>query len=426
MGVNISHSKSRWLKRALLAALPIALLWKIASMASWRPRVVAVEGDPIFSPDQSGRLQPVKPPRNWQHGGEGRIGAFAYSPDGRRLALGREVVVSGHDARGTWAYGAGQVQLWDAASYQPRDVVPFLLDPKGSKWGGTGRRIEKIAAGPVRALVFSPDGKHLLVSDTYESMALLDVTTKRWIFSRPQASLNRCYPVGFSSDSRSAFYAEWKNFDSLSLEVAEARKVFVGARLVEVSASTGSIIKTTPLNLRGEWPLRFVQVSGSTIACATILGHESGGFEIDNKIILFDQRTGQRLQTFDLKNKAPMSFHRIADMAVSPHGVMAVTFSSSDASDDNLRLLSLRDGHLLSHTSSGADYVTQVAFSPDGTLLAGKCDDSTIGLWNGFNGNFLRMIGTNAKGVSQMLFSPDGNTLAAATGTSNLKFWRVK
>lgn len=61
-----------------------------------------------------------------------------------------------------------------------------------------------------------------------------------------------------------------------------------------------------------------------------------------------------------------------------------------------------------------------MAFSPDGTLIAGaSTSDGTVKLWNVASGRLVRSLPTHADYVLSVAFTPDGTTLAAATGNNN-------
>ena len=61
-----------------------------------------------------------------------------------------------------------------------------------------------------------------------------------------------------------------------------------------------------------------------------------------------------------------------------------------------------------------------MAFSPDGTLIAGaSMSDGTVKLWNVASARLVRSLPTHAVDVYSVAFSPDGTTLAAATGNNN-------
>ena len=71
--------------------------------------------------------------------------------------------------------------------------------------------------------------------------------------------------------------------------------------------------------------------------------------------------------------------------------------------------------------------VFSVSFSPDGSTLAGGCQDGTIGLWDVAIGQEKARLKGHTGYVPSVSFSPDGNTLASLGGPSDhtIRLWDV-
>src|SRR5262249_38809527 len=69
-------------------------------------------------------------------------------------------------------------------------------------------------------------------------------------------------------------------------------------------------------------------------------------------------------------------------------------------------------------------FVTAVAFSPDGGLLAVCVNGQTIWLWNTVTGQGSILVTQREPDFHSLLFSPDGKTLAVGT-SNNITLWEL-
>jgi WD40 repeat protein len=68
----------------------------------------------------------------------------------------------------------------------------------------------------------------------------------------------------------------------------------------------------------------------------------------------------------------------------------------------------------------------QVAFTPDGKILAAAMSDKTIKLWNGKSGELLRTLTGHNYAVYAIAISPDGQTLISGSSDKTIKLWNLK
>ena len=70
------------------------------------------------------------------------------------------------------------------------------------------------------------------------------------------------------------------------------------------------------------------------------------------------------------------------------------------------------------------EYVTALAFSPDGKTLA-TGDNKTVKLWNIASQQELATLTGHTDNVNSVAFSPDGRTLASCSTDSTVRLWDI-
>jgi WD40 repeat protein len=85
-----------------------------------------------------------------------------------------------------------------------------------------------------------------------------------------------------------------------------------------------------------------------------------------------------------------------------------------------------RSGYRRVTTLTGhSNWVTSVAYSPDGRCLASGSDDRTIGLWEVNTGKRRATLTGHSYSVSSVTYSPDGRCLASGSHDTTLGLWEV-
>ena len=67
--------------------------------------------------------------------------------------------------------------------------------------------------------------------------------------------------------------------------------------------------------------------------------------------------------------------------------------------------------------------VTQIAFSIDGQILASASEDGTVRLWDWKRGRVVRTLAGHTGSVRSVSFSPDGRTLATSGEDGTIRIW---
>jgi WD40 repeat protein len=95
-----------------------------------------------------------------------------------------------------------------------------------------------------------------------------------------------------------------------------------------------------------------------------------------------------------------------------------------DTKDSRIYLWDVATGVLLRTMPGHFGGTTSVDLSLDGTRVGSGGRDSLVKLWNTATGTLVRTLGGLSGGVSDVQFSPDGQTIAASTLSGKIQIWR--
>ena len=116
----------------------------------------------------------------------------------------------------------------------------------------------------------------------------------------------------------------------------------------------------------------------------------------------------------------------VTQLAWSPDGSLLASSAANFDSQDTIVHLWQSDGQAVAALSGHTAPVSSLAWSPDGTILATGSHDESIKLWQK-DGTLIQTIQPNAGIVFALAWSPDGATLASgsiATPTQNtVQLW---
>jgi WD40 repeat protein len=111
------------------------------------------------------------------------------------------------------------------------------------------------------------------------------------------------------------------------------------------------------------------------------------------------------------------------DLALRPDGsdTFAVAHSNGDVA-----VWDLTTGEEVLTMEEALWHASAVAFSPDGSLIAGGDSDGNVALWDAESGKLISHFeGAHGDYISAVAFSPDGSTFATVSLDATILLWEV-
>jgi RNA polymerase sigma factor (sigma-70 family) len=344
----------------------------------------------------------------WQTRQGQAIHAVTVSSDGNLIAAAGHtgLVIYDREMQRQWK----DPLTWDGLPPQP-----------GDKWAPSGT-----VRGGIKALAFSPDGKHLAAGGLDSRVHQWDLATgKEHRF--PQEHAGEVRSLAFSPDGKllatgagdrtlrvwsvPAALERWRQEFTDSDAAVCGVALAVDGRTLAAATSTGelrlfdAVTGREKTRLRG--PCCDFSRDGSLLAC--------GGR--DGSIIIWDIAADTARLT--LENNGCEIHH----LAISPDGKRLVAGCSDPKNKDMpgvLRCWNLSRGKLEREVPAHRYAVTSVAYSPDGRWLASTgANEPEVRLWDGaLEDARPTLVSLGAAHAYTAIFSPDGKVLAVGQGRS--------
>ena len=276
----------------------------------------------------------------------------AFHPDGARVTA-----VADSGTLHTWDFATGR-ELIDAAIFNVPQIYSLAIsrdgcllatatkDGKASLYDLKKRVLTKTLTGhppgPVKALAFSPDGRHLALGHWHRTIWVWEVASGKLAF-RLDGHEDAILSVAYSPDGRLLA----SGGRDRSVRVWDAHN----GKLLMLLVGHTSIVNSVAFS-----------VDNHTLASASE----------DGTIRIWDTSTRKLIRTLEGHTSA------VRGVAFSPNGRQI----ASCGNDWTVRLWDAQHGDLIVVLHGHEDRVHGVAFRCDGTALASCSSDGTVRLWS--------------------------------------------
>ena len=372
---------------------------------------------------------------------------LAYAPDSRTIAVA----------------GASGVRLFDTVGGDPRGEfrsahrLTYSADGRAI-FLTTGRDVHRLNVGTMKSdlffsfwsglleeLALAPDGRTLAVRSG-GMVRIVDVD--RLHLTCPQGQIPEpIHRLAFSGNSRTLL-----TVSRAPLNAAATNFGFpVGLAGIRIPAGradrafTRYIQETVcrwDLLYRGPLPSALLDktIHAVSPACLSPDGQTLAGGTSYGMVGLWDTATGERKTTLylgqdthfrfeqekllrlhpNLWGDIPRNSWRVLDLAFSPDGrVLAASCQAGE-----VKVFDPANGQELARLEGGPDPVPCLAFSPDSRLLATACGDQ-IRLWAAGTYRLVRTITGRHEPIQALAFSPDGRLLASGSQDCRIRVWQA-
>jgi len=372
------------------------------------------DGRLIATADVNGTVR-LRNPVTWKQEGppiqtRDGIDGLAFSPDGTVLAT------AGAD---------GYVRLWNPATGKAAGT-PLAADPDGI----------------VDGVTFSPVTRLLASADSDGMVQLWNTAAGVPIGSTVQALLTTFTSTDTQlTNGADGYLAPWPQNESLARAMtvpADNRWSGLnsypvngnGTMLLTAGSDGPELISATPSGIR-TWPLPSAEDRPNVLSAAAfspdgrLLATAAGGKYVE----FWNTATGSRVGP--PMNVDPWDSHVLETdttaVAFSPGGAtLAVAYGASVT----LWSTSTRS-RLRAPLLPGIDFVTALAFSPDGRLLAAAGDEGEVAIYDLATGRPIATLPSHSPSpgqtpeASEVAFSPNGKLLAIGYGDGTIQLWNT-
>ena len=410
------------------------------------------------------------------------VSDIAFSTDGKSL------VIAGHQSVNTWELTTGGVQrgvvlpddyarprqygMLERSGFLSRDgrlvIAGSATQPIAKVWEArTGRELGNISLAAGKELgnvAFSGDGTAVALIEKNQqthksldprasqqaptqaptnvqtqSIAIPDMTKVMEQMKKDPKKMQEMMKKAQEAMAKGDFSAGMAALDSLGVTPSMPKvnkssnnaRIFdaaSGRQLQEIAVAGGGFIN----DLIGD-----TAISSSSLAFSPDGRVLASSVGFSAPISLRDMSTGQELRALKATNSVgvyALGWSPDSQKLASAHCVMKRNMMDPNSADNfsfedmifSVKVWDAKSGSELRTLAGHKNFVSRLAFSRDGSLLATGGTDSTIKLWDLLAGRELRTLKAHTGSISALDFSADGRFVVSGSEDGSTRLWSTQ
>ena len=370
---------------------------------------------------------------------------IAFTPDGKELVF--EKKYGSDDKRIFCRVSVDNGELVDSLEVQPHYTDSMAISPKGGTVAALNKTVDQLTvydstdfeslyefpistADEYSSLLYAPSGRALAMQSGTETQN----EPNRYVLQVWDLASSE---VLFSGAPELSFLSEYDQYDMVtSVEISkDAKTIYLGTQfgyVYTLDVETGQLEKLfgpltwTAYSLTGN-------PGGATSAELSAMV-ETVQLSPDEKTIIASENLTTNGQSGSIHiielptGKEKFSFHGSAagsenlGIAFSPDSSQIAV---AGAGDGKVEVYRTRDSQLVMDLVGHSQVVNEVAFSPDGKLIATGSDDNSVRLWDAQSGKSIRTLSGHQGRVTHIAFSPDSAWLVTGADDNTIRRWNT-
>ncbi len=384
-------------------------------------------------------------------GHTGKVVVVEFAPDGKRVATG-----SADKSAKIWDIQTGLVLATLEGHTQGVNAVSFSADGEelitGSNdktariWGTKSGRdvtLQDEELKHARSIAFSSDSQRIVTANRSirRPTAILWDASNGKIIRKMEGHTHYIYAIAYSPDGKTILTGSrdktailWNAADGHKIHTLEghAGSIYAvafspdGSRLYTASwdktvriwdAKSGELLNTLKGHTAGVTAIDVSPDGSHIVTGASINGRKTENEAASKKqtVMIWDAQSGQKLKALVGHDNS------VYDVAYSPDGKLIASASW----DGSVKIWDAIKGAELKTLEGHSQSIQAAVFSPNGQRLATGSWDNTVKIWDIDTGRELLTLKDHTARVTDVAFSPDGRQLAASARDETVVIWNT-